>query len=231
MADVAKTETATIQAITEYPARLQVSMLAPVKALAAAIPAGDKEARIIGYVFGEARGVSFRNNQNSADGEPATALIGVFEGVPQYDDWEGMAETDKCSHRPRLASGVCFLPDQAQKPIVNAVLASDTSERPRDIKRGQRSDRLGLVVPVSIEIAIRKSDSPVGYEWVVRGLANVSAVNPIDRMRALMGTGPGARLALLVDKGAEQPALPAPAKSGDTPKAPKTPPASKAKKR
>lgn len=228
MSDAAKT----VEAIVEYPPRLQMSLLAPVKRIAELIPAGDKEARIIGYVFGEARGVSFRSNPNSTDGEAAAALIGVFEGTPAYDDMPGMNEEEKCARRPRLASGICFLPTQAQEVIVRAVLAGDEDTakngRPRDIKRGQRSDKLGNVVPVSIEVAIRKSDSPVGYEWVVRGLANVSAVSPIDRMRQLMGTGPGARLALLVDKQEGKggaPALPAPGKSGkdETPTAPARP--------
>jgi hypothetical protein len=219
MSEVATTNT--VEAIVEYPARLQMSMLAPVRRIAELIPAGDKEARIIGYVFGEARGVSFRANQNSTDGESAAALIGVFEGTPSYADMPGMTEEEKCAHRPRLASGVCFLPTQAQEVIVKNVLSNDQEARPTNLKRGQRSDKLGVVVPVSVEVAIRKSDSPVGYEWVVRGLANVSAVSPVERMRQLMGTGPGARLELLVDKAdgttertTSQAQLPAPGKSG-----------------
>lgn len=223
MAETDNKTPATVTVMTEYPARLQMAMLAPVKKIASLIPAGDKEARIVGYVFGEARGVSFRNNPNSTDDEPAKALIGVFEGTPAYDDMPGLDENEKCARRPRLASGICFLPTQAQEVIVAAVLNGDTDGKPRntEIKRGQRSDKLGVVVPVSVEVAIRKSDGPVGYEWVVRGLANVTAVDPVERMRQLMGTGPGARLALLVDRadGSVQKELPAPASSGKKPKA------------
>lgn len=198
MADVKETA---LEVMTEYPARLQMSMLAPVKKIAALIPEGDKEARIIGYVFGVARGVSFRNNPNSTDGEAAAGLIGAFEGIPQYDDMPGMEEGEKCAHRARLASGVTFLPPQAQAAYVTALLPPDTS-RPDNssIKRGQRSDVLGMEVPISLEVAIRKSSSPVGYEWVVRGLAKVEAKSPIDRMRELMGTGPGSNLAKIVDQ-------------------------------
>lgn len=194
---MADTDTKTV--MTEYPARLQMSMLAPVKAIAAAIPEGDKEVYIVGYVFGEARGVSFRNNPNSTDGEAAKALIGVFEGIPSYQDMDGVPP---CSERARLASGVCFLPTQAQETIVAAVLANDNDPRPSntEIKRGQRSDKIGVVVPISAEIGIRKSSSPVGYEWVVRGLANASAVDPVERMRLQLGTGAGANLAKIVDQ-------------------------------
>lgn len=205
---------ATKQVMTEYPARLQMSMLAPVKKIAQLIEEGDKETYVVGYVFGEARGVSFRNNPNSSDGEAASALIGVFEGIPSYEDMEGMEEGEKCERRARVASGVLFLPTQAQATIVAAVLQNDESPRPSnsDIKRGQRSDKLGVVVPISAEIGIRKSNSPVGYEWVVRGLANASAENPIERMRKQLGTDGDANLAKIVDHADKAPKLAAPAK-------------------
>lgn len=189
-----------IQVMTEYPPRLQMSMLAPVRKLAELIPDGDKDSYTVGYVFGEARGVSFRNNPNSTDDAPAKALLGVFEGIPSYVDLDGLPEDMSCARRPRLASGVCFLPPQAQETIVAAVLGADAHDMPsnKELKRGQRSDKLGVVVPINVEIAIRKSGSPVGYEWVVRGLASVSAQDPIERMRAALGTGPGADFSKLV---------------------------------
>lgn len=193
-------EIQTVEKMFEYPARLQMSMLAPVRALAAMIPAGDKEVRVVGYVFGEARGVSFRNNPNSADGENAEALIGVFEGVPSFQDFtDADGKKHICADRAGLRSGVCFLPVQAQAAVVAAVLGPD-GERPTDkIKRGARSDRLGITVPITFEIGIRKSDGPVGYEWVTRGLAKVEQVSPLDRMRAALklpsGADLGARIA------------------------------------
>lgn len=187
--------TETTQAVmTEYPARLQMSMLAPVKKIADLIKDGDKEARVVGYIFGTARGVSFRNNPNSADGQAAAALIGVFEGIPSYKNEAGLEEADHSENRPRLASGVCFLPQQAQDTVVAAILAGQDRPDTSNIKRGQRMDQLGVEVPISIEVAIRKSGSPVGYEWVVRGLANVKAQSPIERMRESLGLPGGADL-------------------------------------
>ena len=66
-----------VEKMFEYPARLQMSMLAPVKAMAEKIPEGDKEVRVVGYVFGEARGVSYRNNPNSTDGAEVCGARGA----------------------------------------------------------------------------------------------------------------------------------------------------------
>lgn len=182
-------ETQTIEKMFEYPARLQMSMLAPVKAMAEKIPEGDKEVYIVGYVFGEARGVSYRNNPNSADGEAAIALLGIFEGVPSYKDMDGLPV---CADRAGLRSGVLFLPPQAQSVVVNAVAGDH--EKPETPKRGKRVDMLGITVPITFEIGIRKSSSPVGYEWVTRGLAKVEQVSPLDRMRASLKLPAGADL-------------------------------------
>lgn len=201
MAETAQTEM--VEVLTEYPTRMQCAMLAPVKRIAELIPAGDKEARIIGYISGVARGVSFRKNVNSADGEPARGLIGAFEGIPQYDDMPGMQDAEKCARRPRLASRVCFLPEAAMAPVCQAVLTSWNGQVPGNdtLKRGQRSDVLGHEVPVAVEIAIRKSDSPVGYEWVVRGVRKVEKISPIALMRRSLGIANDADIPKLVAQG------------------------------
>lgn len=192
------TEVQTVEKMFEYPARLQMSMLAPVAAMAAAVKEGDKEVYVVGYVFGEARGLSYRNNPNSADGEAAVALIGVFEGVPSYQPFDGMKPEQDCNQRAGLRSGVCFLPPQAQDVVVEAVRGGH-AEIPATPKRGQRVDQLGISVPITFEIGIRKSNSPVGYEWVTRGLAKVVQESPLDRMRAALklpaGADLGARIA------------------------------------
>ena len=187
MADIAEN---TRPQMVEYPARLQMSMLAPVRKMAELIPEGDKEVYIVGYVFGEARGVSYRNNPNSADGENAVALTGVFEGVPAFGDMVGLNE--KVADRALLRSGVLFLPTQAQDQVAKAVYGDEAPAE--KMKRGQRSDKLGVTVPLSFEIGIRKSGGPVGYEWVTRGLANVVQVSPLDRMRAALQLPSGADL-------------------------------------
>lgn len=215
---MADKEVATVATMTEYPSRLQMSMLAPVRRMAAMIPDGDREVYICGYVFGEARGVSFRNNPNSTDGSAAEALIGVFEGVPSYEDMEWMTDADKSAKRPRLASGICFLPGAAQTAVVKAILGADY-QKPTDIKRGKRADQLGVTVPISIEIGIRKNkgDDGAGYEWVVRGLANVTAESPLDRMRKALGVAGNVDMARIVDA-ADKPALAAPAAKAKKPK-------------
>ena len=183
----------TVAKMMEYPARLQMSMLGPVREIAASIPEGDKEVRIIGYVFGEARGVSYRNNPNSSDGEAAIALVGAFEGIPSYADYPGMHPDNASAKRAGLASGVAFLPPQAQAIIV-AQVRGPNADIPATPKRGPRVDQLGVVVPISLEIGIRKSGSPVGYEWITRGLANVKAQSPLERMRAALGLPAGSDL-------------------------------------
>lgn len=207
------TEVAEIEVLTEYPSRLQMSMLAPVKKMAAMIKEGDKEVRVIGYIFGVARGVSFRNNPNGD--EAAEALQGAFEGIPSYLDEAWMEDGDKCSKRARLASAVCFLPSAANRAVVKAILGPDYrgQENP---KRGKRVDQLGIEVPINIEVGIRKTggEDGVGYEWVVRGLAKISGESPIERMRKALGTGPGADLKALVDR--SEKGSTTPAKSGKT---------------
>lgn len=188
MAFKEETETTTRAQMVEYPARLQMSMLAPVRKMAELIAEGDKEVYIVGYVFGEARGVSYRNNPNSADGENAVALTGIFEGVPAFEDMPGL--TEKCADRALLRAGVLFLPTQAQDQVAKAVYGDEAPAE--KMKRGQRSDKLGVTVPLSFEIGIRKSGGPVGYEWVTRGLANVVQVSPLDRMRAALNLPAGA---------------------------------------
>ncbi len=194
---------ALVERMMEYPSRLQMSMLAPVKAIAAAIPEGDKEVRIVGYVMGEARGISYRNNPNDTDGLPAEALIGVFNGIPSFAPFPGMDPAAGSEHRAELASGVCFLPPQAQATIVAKVRGPDASI-PETPKRGKRIDQLGVVVPIAFEIGIRKSGSPVGYEWVTRGIARVQAMSPIDRMRQAMGLKADANMAGLIADGTLQ---------------------------
>jgi hypothetical protein len=220
MADETKTEVK----LMEYPARLQMSMLGPVREIAASIPAGDKEVRVIGYVFGEARGVSYRNNQNSADGEPAIGLIGAFEGVPQYDDFPGMDPMATCSKRAGLMSGVAFLPPQLQAVIAHQITGGDAPpDEAKGLKRGQRSDKLGVTVPISVQIGIRKSESPVGYEWVTRALAKIEAVSPHQRMLLALGLPSGTDLRNMVtsgkiaqiETGNRQAALEAPAKPAE----------------
>lgn len=218
--DVTAATGETVAKMMEYPARLQMSMLGPVQALAVSIKDGDKEVRIVGYVFGEARGVSYRNNPNSADGSAAEALIGVFEGVPAYPDFEGMPES--ADKRPGLASGICFLPPQAQAIVVGQVRGPN-AEIPATPKRGARVDQLGVSVPISLEIGIRKSSSPVGYEWVTRGLLNVKKQSPIERMREALGLSAGEDMRARIEDGTLQKivtnadkgnaALPAPGKS------------------
>lgn len=227
--DVTAVAGETVAKMMEYPARLQMSMLGPVKDMAAAIPEGDKEVRVVGYVFGEARGVSYRNNPNSTDGEAAVALVGAFEGVPSYADFPGMKPENSSDKRAGLASGVCFLPPQAQAIIVTQVRGPN-AEIPETPKRGQRVDQIGVVVPISIEVGIRKSGSPVGYEWVTRGLANVRAQSPIERMRQALGLAAGedmhariadgtlAKIVTGADKGAPALAAPAKAKKGSSKK-------------
>lgn len=213
---MADEKAATMDVMTEYPSRLQMSMLAPVRRMAELIKPGDKEVYICGYVRGTARGVSFRNNQNSTDGTAAEALLGAFEGIPSYEDMEGFTDNEKCAGRARLASAVVFFPPQAQAVIVRAILG-DKHDKPTGIKRGQRHDVLGVEVPVALEIGIRKStgEGGVGYEWVVRGLARVEAVNPIEHMRKLLGTSSAPDMRKLVDQ-SEKP-LAGPAKGAKKP--------------
>jgi len=224
-------EVATVERMMEYPSRLQMSMLAPVKAIAAAIPEGDKEVRIVGYVMGEARGISYRNNPNDTDGLPAEALIGVFNGIPSYAPYPGMVPEAASDLRAELASGVCFLPPQAQATIVRQVRGAD-GVIPETPKRGKRIDQLGVVVPIAFEIGIRKSGSPVGYEWVTRGIARVQVMSPIDRMRQAMGLAPDANmhamiadgtLKRIVDKADATPQIEAPKATQAAPAAPKAP--------
>lgn len=198
---VKEIEETEVAKMMEYPSRLQMSMLAPVKAIAASIPEGDKEVRVVGYIFGEARGVSYRNNPNSTDGEMSAALTGAFEGVPSYEEYPGMPPELASEKRATLGSGVCFLPQQLQAVVVSKIDVNGEG-RPRETpKRGQRVDVLGVTVPISVEIGIRKSASPVGYEWVTRGMMKVKAMSPLERMREAMGLEVGADLRLAVRSG------------------------------
>ena len=84
--------------------------------------------------------------------------------------------------------------------VVEAVRGSEATI-PETPKRGKRVDQLGVSVPITFEIGIRKSSSPVGYEWVTRGLQKVQQVSPLDRMREALKLPAGADLGARIASG------------------------------
>ena len=134
---------------------IQMKHLANVAGVAAAIPEGDNDARIIGYVIGKANGLSYRNGVD--DKGPSIALKGIFEATP----------TDQT--RAIIRGPAIFLP-HAYALMAAEQLRGDQKAPAKSPPKGQHIDLEGVAeITMALEIGIRKTKGGgVGYEYVVR---------------------------------------------------------------
>ena len=133
--------------------KLNAGDLADCKAVAAAIPEGNREAHEIGVIVGFVRGLSYRNNPNDPT-QPAIGLVGAFKGIPSD------------ARRPAIVSPVLFLPTGIQAAIVDMVRGNAKAPIDGVPTKGKavtvESDK---ELKIAVMIGIRKSNSPIGYEF------------------------------------------------------------------
>ncbi len=176
---------------------IQMGHLANIAALAASIPDGDKEIRIIGYVIGKVRGVTYRANPNGD--EPSLGLLGMFEATPTEEG------------RATIRSGVAFLPTAYTKMIADAI-RGDQDVPKKAPPKGKAIDLDGISeLQLAVEIGIRKNTGAgVGYEFAVTQLTDdVSKEDALAEVRSFLPAS--------IEKRSAPVALPAPAASAKKP--------------
>lgn len=183
-----------------------------VKKFVGEIPEGSKEARVMGFMRGRAHGLSYRNNPQD-ETKPSIALRGVFEGVPADP------------RRATLRGVRCYLPGSVHDMIVAAIRGDHDDAVTEMPKRGKAIDIDGNVVMFGVEVSVKRTDTPIGYEYAVRTMRELVGNDPLadvreefkipDTMqaRALAGSGPSITERAQVAKG-DVAKLPAPKVKG-----------------
>lgn len=160
----------------------------------------DKRIEVIGYITGSVNGLSYRSNQY--DDLPAYVLKGAFKGIPADGD------------RPEIRSDYCILPRTMNAQVVNAVLGEDGKHAiDKAPKRGQKLDvPFGNTIQFALEIGVRRSDTEIGYEYVVtmHGSEGFNLHDPLASLNAFLPAAAKTRLPAL-PRTAPAPQLAAPA--------------------
>lgn len=126
------------------------------------LPDGTNELHL-GAIVGVATGIK---NGKQADGvTPFVGLVGNFEAVP--------SDTSK----EAVASGVCYLPDAFQQPIIDA-LADKVNDKGEVTQPGATS------VQFAYEVYAIKAQNPQGYSWQLRSAIEPSANDPLAEAKA-----------------------------------------------
>lgn len=134
---------------------IQMGHFGNLAAIAASIPDGDKTSRVIGYVTGKAKGVSYRANPNGS--EPSVGLNGIFEATPVQ---EGL---------PVMVAPTIFLPTSFCMMVAGVLMGNQKPPKSAPPK-GKPINVDGVAeVPLVLEIGLRKNagSSGVGYEFSV----------------------------------------------------------------
>lgn len=132
------------------PADMNPDLIKRVKELAD----GNKDEFLLGTVIGRIRGVSYRSNPFSS--EPSVAFTGAFEAIP----------ADKS--RPPIQAPMCFLPNSVHDFISTVIHDAEGLDLPvKAPERGKpENKRIDREVPIVVEIGVRHSKAPIGYEFV-----------------------------------------------------------------
>lgn len=149
-----------------------VSQIAPsamgAKAMLTKQDGADAGPFVLGYVRGKANGLSFRNNPQD-DTKASIALIGIFEFQPVEGD--------------PLRSTRIYLPGAVHDLIVKALQGDNKAPVQGGIKRGEAKDILVEgEIPVLCEITVRRTNSPIGYEYLSRIAGEMATIDPLADM-------------------------------------------------
>lgn len=113
----------------------------------------------VGTLIGRASGFVSRKSPDGS--QTFTGLAGTFEAY----------FTDKSTDP--IASGVCFLPDAFQKPLLD--ILSDEVDNDGAVKR-----EAAEAVQFAFNIIVKRAKNPQGYEWLLEPLHDAQAEQPID---------------------------------------------------
>lgn len=116
--------------------------------------------RALYSLIGMAHGV----RSGESDNGPFCALLGSFEAT-NYSTGEV------------FQSGQCFVP----RAVEDVMIAS--------LRAGQKEDK-GASIQFGIEVGVKLSDTPIGYEYTVRNLVKTTNADPLASLRAAMPAPP-----------------------------------------
>lgn len=124
-------------------------------------PADHKE--LIGTIIGIASAVKTATAMGKDGLTPQTfeGLSGTFEAIPA----DAKKET--------ISSGVCYLPEAFQGPLIKALEAAE--------EKGE-----SLNIRLAAEVYVAKATNPQGYTWMLRPIAQPEAHDPLASVRALL---------------------------------------------
>lgn len=143
-------------ALKEMKNAIQMGHLGNLAAIAASIPDGDRTSRPVGYVIGNATGLTYRANPNGD--EPSIGLTGLFEATPVT---EGM---------PIMVAPVIFLPKGFMDSITPLLARGTEKNIPKKAPPKGKAVNIEATdqLPLALEIGIRKNTGAgVGYEFAV----------------------------------------------------------------
>ncbi len=115
---------------------------------------GAGKVHVLGVIMGKASGVKAHKNPKD-ETQVDYSLVGFFEGIP--DD----------KQRPRLQSGICWLPGGIHEMVREQV----------------ESAAEGQVVEFAFKIGTRRSTNQAGYEYVTEPMGEATKADPLADLR------------------------------------------------
>ena len=123
-------------------------------------------------------GIAHKVRSGNSDMGPWTALIGRFEAV-------------RISDGQSYAAPQCFLPEPMSSMIAEQLLMTEDvvdadGKSVTDADGVQRTKNLVDSIRFSLEIGVKKSDSPVGYEYTTKPHLDPSEQDALADLRKLL---------------------------------------------
>lgn len=134
---------------------------------------GDKSEHVLGTILGKVRGVSFRNNPNDPE-NASIGLLGVFEGAPANPEL------------PVIQAPLCFLPKSVHDMLCAAITEGMELPSSSPARGKPQNRRIDKEVPIKVEVGVRKSSSPIGFEFFTNMLMQADVVDVLADLRGEM---------------------------------------------
>lgn len=133
-------------------------------------------------VFGQAS----RTKRGEGDNGPWIALLGRFEAVCITDDSDENAKETRVG--TLYAAPQCFLPDPMDMMIAEELEATepvtdDDGNPVLDSEGNQKRKRVVDSLEFALEIGIKPSDTPIGYEYTTKPLIKTGSADPLADLR------------------------------------------------
>lgn len=133
---------------------------------------GDEARKIhmLGSIIGMIDGISVRSNPND-ETKPSIGFKGIFEGIPVDPS------------KPLIRAPLLFLPESITAIVAKALLG----DKPMPTERPQRGKPIDAVtadqMEVGLEIGVKKTNTPIGYEYVIKTAQEMTKVDPLADLR------------------------------------------------